>query len=438
VTRTGDGVEISEQLLRRLHWVEPWYVAYGLLGAAAGGLAPILLPLKVSLTGSATHVGLVMAAFNLGGLLAPVWGGLADRLRIHRWLLVGGLLANAAGLILFPFIASLGVWIALALLQGIGMAGAATVANLFVVEGHPKRQWDERIGWLQTFYGGGQVIGLLLAGAFSQSNLRLGLLVAGGLTVVGSAVGGILARTPPGSRRPRPVLLDPARHLEWPFSSPQRLFHHLTAAARRKFFSALRSPLGFFFVIWLVGFGGSQAVFSLYPVLMQSAYSVKPNASSTAYAIAAGLGLLLYSPAGRLSDRAGLRPVFDAGLGLRLLAFAGLASLAFVSFPAQNWAAMGSFTVVVLSWSLLSVTGTALTARLSDGGEGEALGAFNAITAVAGVAGSSIGGWAANRWGYVAVPIVAAGGVLLALALALVGGALLKTSDSSDDESGAG
>jgi DHA1 family tetracycline resistance protein-like MFS transporter len=436
VTRTGDGVEISRQLLHQLRWVEPWYVAYGLLGAAAGGLAPILLPLKVSLTGSATHVGLVMAAFNLGGLLAPVWGGLADGLRIHRWLLVGGLLANAAGLLLFTFTASLGAWIVLAFLQGIGMAGAATVANLFVVEGHPKRQWDERIGWLQTFYGGGQVIGLFLAGAFSQGNLHLGLLVAGGLTVVGSAIGGILARTPPGRQGPRPVLLDPARHLEWPFSSPQRLFHHLTAAARKRLFSALRSPLGFFFLIWLLGFSGSQAVFSLYPVLMKSAYNVNPNASSTAYAIAAGLGLLLYSPAGRLSDRLGLRPVFGAGLGLRLLAFAGLASLAFFAFPGQNWVAMVSFTVVVLSWSLLSVTGTALTARLSDGGEGEALGAFNAITAVAGVAGASIGGWAANRWGYVAVPIVAAGGVLLAIALSLSGGSLLKPSDSTDEENG--
>jgi DHA1 family tetracycline resistance protein-like MFS transporter len=203
-----------------------------------------------------------------------------------------------------------------------------------------------------------------------------------------------------------------------------------------RLFSALASPLGFFFLIWLLGYGGSQAVFSLYPVMMKSAYSVNPNAASTAFGIAAGLGLFLYSPAGRLSDRLGLRPVFYAGWAFRLLAFLGLVALAFMSFRAQNWAAMGAFAVVVLSWSLLSVTGTALTARLSGGGEGEALGAFNAITAIAGVIGASVGGWAANRWGYVAVPIVAAGGVLLALALALPGGSLLRISDSGDDGSG--
>jgi DHA1 family tetracycline resistance protein-like MFS transporter len=433
---TSDGGKQPPQLLRWLQWVEPWYVAYGLLGATAAGIAPILLPLKVDVTGIATHVGLVMAAFNLGGLFAPAFGGLADRYRLHRWLLVGGLLANSAGLLLFAFTASLALWLVLALLQGIGMAGAATVANLFVVEDHPKREWDERIGWLQTFYGGGQVIGLFLAGALSQSDLRLGLLVAGGMALLGSVVGAILARTPPGPRSPRPVLLDPARHAEWPFSSPQRLFHHLTAEARAKLFSALASPLGFFLLVWLLGYGGSQAVFSLYPVMMKNAYSVNPNAASTAFAIAAGLGLFLYSPAGRLSDRIGLRPVFYAGWTFRLLAFLGLVTLGFMSFRAQNWAAMGAFAIVVLSWSLLSVTGTALTARLSDGGEGEALGAFNAITAIAGVAGASIGGWAANRWGYVVVPMVSAGGVLLALALALPGGSLLRTSDSSDDEGG--
>jgi hypothetical protein len=32
----------------------------------------------------------------------------------------------------------------------IGVAGATTVANLFVVEVHPEAEWDERIAWLYT------------------------------------------------------------------------------------------------------------------------------------------------------------------------------------------------------------------------------------------------------------------------------------------------
>src|SRR5512136_3434516 len=118
-------------------WVETWYLAYALLGVAIAGLAPILLPLTASRTGNAANVGLVMAAFSLGGLTAPLWGGLADRYRVHRWLLVGGLLIVAIGLVAFAFTQTPTAWLALALLISIGSAAAATVANLFVVEAHP-------------------------------------------------------------------------------------------------------------------------------------------------------------------------------------------------------------------------------------------------------------------------------------------------------------
>lgn len=59
-----------------LQWVEPWYVAYGLLGTAVAGLVPIMLPLAVHSGGGPAHVGWVVAAYNLGGLTAPLWGTL--------------------------------------------------------------------------------------------------------------------------------------------------------------------------------------------------------------------------------------------------------------------------------------------------------------------------------------------------------------------------
>jgi hypothetical protein len=51
-----------------------WYLSYGLLGVAAAGLTPILLPLIVCRRATATDVGLVMAALNIGGLVGPVAG----------------------------------------------------------------------------------------------------------------------------------------------------------------------------------------------------------------------------------------------------------------------------------------------------------------------------------------------------------------------------
>jgi DHA1 family tetracycline resistance protein-like MFS transporter len=176
--------------------------------------------------------------------------------------------------------------------------------------------------------------------------------------------------------------------------------------------------------MWLLTFGGAAAVFAHYPVLMQQVYGVAPGLSSAGFAVAAGLGLALYSPAGRWSERFGPTRVLWVALGVRLVAFVGLLGLglthlsgaAWLAFPKGGFALL-AFLFVVLAWSLLSVGGTALTARLSPAGEGESMGIFNAVTALAGVVGAALGGWVAGQWGYDAVSGVAAGGVGLGLLL---------------------
>jgi MFS family permease len=407
-------VEHSERLFAWRRWVEPWYFAYGLLGVTVAGVVPILVPLTVSRAQNAGEVGLVMAAVSLGGLTAPVWGRLADRRRLHRSLLAGGLLATALGLAAFPFTTTPMVWLGLALLAGLGAAAAATVANLFVVEAHPQIEWDDRIGWLQTFYGGGQVGGLLLAGAFNQAHPRNGLLVAAGVTALAVVPGWFTTQTPVGPLIPKPILLHPARHGEWAIGSPQRLFHHLHWSA----LGQMRSPFGLFLRAWLLSFGGAAAMFSLYPVLMQQLYGVSPGLSSVGFGVAAGLALALYSPAGRWSRRYGPVRVLRIALAVRLLGFVGLLVLGLTHPGDRGWLALLIFLVVVLTWSLLSVSGTALTAQLSPASEGQAMGLFNATTAVAGVLGAVLGGWCAGRWGYAAVlgPAVlgVAGGLMLA------------------------
>lgn len=399
--------------------MEPWYLAYALLGATVAGLVPILLPLTVSRGGGATQMGLVMAAVSLGGLTAPLWGRLADRHRLHRWLLAGGLFLTTIGLAAFPFTTGSVVWLGLALLQGIGAAAAATVANLFVVEIHPQDEWDERIGWLQTFYGGGQVGGLLLAGLLGQSHLRIGLLTAAALPLLAVFPGWFATRTPSRVLTARPVLLHPVRHGEWAISSPQRLFHHLTWKALQRVGSSVRSPFGLFLVAWMLSYAGAAATFSLYPVLMEQMFGVHPGPSSGAFGAAAGLGLALYSPAGRWSSRFGPASVLRIALGVRLLAFLALLALGFTHPGGRGYLALLTFLFVVLAWSLLSVSGTALTAELSPVGEGEGMGLFNAATGVAGVLGSAAGGWMAGRWGYRSPVVLALLGVTCGLILAL-------------------
>ena len=401
-------------------WVEPWYLTYALQGAVIAGLLPILLPLAASHAGNAAGIGLVMAGLSLGGLTAPLWGSLADRYRLHRWLLVGGLLITTAGLVVFSFTQHPAAWIGLALLIGFGAAGAATVANLFVVEVHPKSEWDERIGWLQTFYGLGQVGGLLLAGVLSQTGLRTGLLVVAGTSGLAALLGWLTTKTPSIPLEQKPVLLHPPRHGEWAISSPQRLFHHLDLTAIKKLGPAMRSPFGLLLGVWLIAIAGSAAFFSQYPLLMQNVFGIPPGVSSAAFAVVAGLGLALYSPAGNWSESIGPVRVLRISLGIRWLAYIGLLALGFTHLGFQDRLALLGFGFVVCAWSLISVSGTTLAAQLSPVGEGEGLGIFNATYALAGVIGAALGGLAAGLWGYNFVAALAVAGVAIGLVLSLL------------------
>jgi MFS transporter, DHA1 family, tetracycline resistance protein len=399
-------------------WVEPWYLAYTLMGVIVAGLVPVLIPLAVGKAGNAGLVGGVVAALSLGGLSSPLWGSLADRLRLHRGLLAGGLLVASLGLAVFAFTTQAALWMVLAALFGLGTASAATVANLFVVEAHPQEEWDERIGWLQTFYGLGQVAGLLLAGLLTRFDLRIGLWVAAGLGILAALLGWLTTQTPPFQPGLKAVLRHPARHAEFAISSPQRLFHGLKWNGENRVGTALRSPFGVFLAVWLLAFAGPAAVFSQYPILMQKVYGVSPSTSSVAFAIIAALGLALYSPAGTGSKRYGPGRILKVSLAVRLLAFAGMLGLVYAQAgAATGWLAILAFGFVVWAWSLMSVSGTALAAELSPVGEGAGLGIFNAVTAVAGILGALLGGWAAGVWGYGSITIVACVGVAAGLGI---------------------
>jgi DHA1 family tetracycline resistance protein-like MFS transporter len=399
-------------------WIEFWYLVYAFMGLVVAGLVPILIPLIVSKSGNAGLVGVVVAALSLGGLTSPLWGALADRRRLHRALLAGGMLLAGVSLAAFAVSTRPILWVLLAVLQGLGIAAAATVANLFVVEAHPKTEWDQRIGWLQTFYGIGQVSGLLLAGLFTRADLRLGMWLAAGVSLIAAILAWFSTRTPPVQPGPKPVLRHPARHAESVVNSPQRLFHHPQWNGLGELLVSLRSPYGLFLLVWLLAFAGPAALFSQYPLLMQKLYGVVPETSSVAFAIIAALGLTLYTPAGDWSKHDGPARILAVSLGFRLFAFAVLLWLALLrSSGTIGLLALIAFAFVVWAWSLMSVSGTDLAARLSPSGEGQGLGIFNAMTSVAGILGALIGGWVASAWGYIAIVVFAVLGVLLGLIL---------------------
>jgi len=261
------------------------------------------------------------------------------------------------------------------------------------------------------------VVGLLLAGIAAGSDLKIGFLLAGGITFLGCAPALFMKGSVGRTAVSRPALRNPSRHSEFSAGSPQMFYHHFTPKAFKAVFRYFRSPLGMFLVAWLISFGGAAAFFSLYPVLMKNAYGVDPSFSSICFAFAAAVGLLLYAPAGRWSRKYGPIKIIQTALGVRILAFTVLLALAALSLKVPGSAALVSVVFVVLAWSLLSVTGTEITAQYSLAHEGEGLGMFNASTSIAGVLGAVAGGWGAGIWGYKSVPAMGIGGAVVGMIL---------------------
>jgi MFS transporter, DHA1 family, tetracycline resistance protein len=392
------------------------------------GLVPILLPI-VAVRHGVGHVGLVMGAFSLGAIAAPVVGNLADRYRAYRILAAASAALCAVSLWLFPLGAS-ALQPLLGLANGAGFAGAVTVANLLVVERHPKAEWNSRLGWLETALSVGQGGGLVLAAWLSGLTARNALLIAALVPAAAIPLSVMLIPRMTGSAaaaRPAAGTASPAagHHLasagqvgEWGPASPMRVRpqHQRTLADLRRAAGLLRGPFGWMLASWIPAYAGTAIIFALYPVLFSRAFGVAPRSSAVAFAVIVFLSLPLFIVAGRVSQRRGPAATLAGALAARVVLLAVLAALAAVGHvPAI--VPLAAFGGVMFAWSFLSVASPGLTGQLVPGAEGDAQGALNAASGLAGLGGSVVGGFAASLWGYPAALGIGAGAVLAGLSV---------------------
>jgi MFS family permease len=167
---------------------------------------------------------------------------------------------------------------------------------------------------------------------------------------------------------------------------------------------------------WIPAYAGTAIIFALYPVLFSRAFGVAPRSSAVAFAVIVFLSLPLFIVAGRVSQRRGPAATLAGALAARVVLLAALAALAAVGHvPAI--VPLAAFGGVMFAWSFLSVASPGLTGQLVPGAEGDAQGALNAASGLAGLGGSVVGGFAASLWGYPAALSLGAGAVLAGLSV---------------------
>jgi multidrug resistance protein len=114
-------------------------------------------------------VGLLTAIFAAAQLLsAPFWGRFSDRYG-RRPIILAGLLASAAGYLVFGVAQALWMLFATRLLQGLG-AGTIGVVQAYVSDSVEPRERSKAFGWLSAAASAGVMVGPLV-GSFSSEYL---------------------------------------------------------------------------------------------------------------------------------------------------------------------------------------------------------------------------------------------------------------------------
>jgi predicted MFS family arabinose efflux permease len=411
-------------------YARPWYFAYLLLGIVTAGMVPVLLPLMMmALSHKASNVAYVMGAYDLGLLTSLLWGVAAERYKLYRSLFLAAFLLSIIAIAVFPLMRTLTGWMPAAFALGAGSSGAATIASLLIVDFEPHDEWEPRVGLLQSFNGAGQVLGLLMAGAFSHGPFAAGLWVAAFMLLPSL----VFARLglPPASRARRDDAepKHPHRHFDIRALSvfpqvnlPSGIgfhFHALNLGGLRRLPAAACSPFGRFLLSWFMLAFAVAGFFTYFPLMLAHSYGLDTHLSSLIYALMAMVGITLFVLAGRWSACLGAGRVYLSGLWIRFVGFVLLALPLFA--PVGHgfaFAAIG-FALIVIAWPILSVSGTDLAARLAPFSEGAAMGLFNSAFSLATMIGAFAGGPLVATFGYHSIAIAGLVGIALAIVLGL-------------------
>ena len=411
-------------------YIRPWYFAYLLLGMVTAGLLPVTLPLTVeALSHRLSTVAYVMGAYNFGLLTSPLWGMLAERIKAYRNLFLGSFLLTAAGILGMLLLRELPSWLVSAFALGAGSGGAATLATLFIVDFTVQAEWEARIGWLQSFNASGQVVGLMLAAAFSGGDIGVALWVCVAIVLLAMALGGVglpLSKSarPAGTPAESPHLHLNVRALAiFPkLNLPSGVglhFYHLNLPGLLRLPQAVGTPFGRFLLSWFVLAFAVAAFFSYFPLMLSESYNIATRTTAMIYSATSAAGIALYVLTSHLTARYGAGRVYQSGLALRIIGFGFLLAPFLISLENRSLFGAVGFSLIVIAWPLLSVSGTDLGTRLTPFSAGAAVGLLNAALALATAVGIVLSGPLVAQWGYKTIPATALAGLAASFLLGI-------------------
>ena len=398
--------------------IEPWFSAYALAGLLVNGIVPLLIPLTVTSRGPVA-VATVLAAFFAGQLLAPVIGSVADRTGTQRIIFLGSFPLMGAAAIGFGLATDVLGWSVAAVVAGTTAGAVQTLGSVFIVEGHPKSEWDERIGWFRFVFGVGQVSGLAIGAVFAGGHVHLGWFVAGGVILLGAWLGRLglphLSRQQSDAPDRAPTTAPATAPAVAPNAAPNAAPTDPPAAATGSLQKELRGPFGRFLLSWLLAMTAVQTFLNVMPLVMRDAFHVSASHTATWYLVASVAGACLYPVCGALARRHGCGWVLGSGLTITLLGLLLMTGGWLWHQPGATWLGIAGLILVALGYPFDYIGATMMAADLTTDGEGSAMGLFNSAVAAGAIIGATAPSALAAKFGYGALPPLAAGLIVVAI-----------------------
>lgn len=371
--------------------LEWWYNAHFAYGAIQTIFIPMLIPTYVKeMTGSATKVGIAMALVGLGGLAAPVIGGLADKFRAHRWAQIAGLIAYVVAAIVFAFS---GQVFALHLLGsalfGVGTATLLMINPAFIVSGGFELEDEaKRLTRLnQTVFAGSLIAGLALGELMSLGlSYQVMFLIVAGIAMVSvfftAATNGAAAKR---------IKVEAPRPAD-------------SGAAKTGIISLLFSGFGLFLLAVFLVTIGQAVITTQYPNYMKEVFGIESGSASTALSVAAIVTLLILGPVGIWMGRRGPSPVWFSAVVVKIVAMVLLGLLA-IAGERVEFIPLACYILYSQGIAMVDMMQPAIAVRKSTAGAGMTQGMMMFAIATAYAVGSVGAGAAADSsFGYQSLP----------------------------------
>ncbi|GLP96075.1 MFS transporter [Paraferrimonas sedimenticola] len=373
-------------LFRKLG-LEWWFTAHFAYGIIQMVFIPILVPTFIlSKTGNATYVGFAMGIIGLGGFIAPVLGGLADKFKAHRLVQLLGLVSYGfAAITFFASGSSLELHLLGAAFLGIGSASLLMINPAFVVSaGYSESEQATKLTALNQI----AIVGSLAAGVGLASITEAGASFETRFLVmlaicIGAFVVTLLTNKKAADRIEVETPEDDA-----------------SVKAKTNLMDVMASTFGMSLIAIFFVTIGHGVITGQYPNYMAEVFSIDASMSSLGLSVSAIVSLALLSFVGKAMANKGPEPVWLVAVLIKTAIMVSLSLVAISGKVAGEYLPLLLYIVYLQGVITVDMVQPAIAAKLSKVGAGLTQGLLMFAIAGAYAGGNVISGISADTLGW--------------------------------------